>query len=121
MPVVPEPAVELMPRIEMSWRVRVEGDARRELRQVGEGFLTFSLSILAAVKALTLSGTLLRFSSLRVAVTITSPTSVAVAALAVEAAVLSAALAVDQRNGAATAAIRHALNPTAALVMRWNP
>src|SRR5665213_934475 len=76
MPVVPDPAVELMPRMAMSWLSTSKVTPGVNLATSAKDLIPW-MSILAAVNALMLSGTLLSASSLRVAVTITSPTLVA--------------------------------------------
>src|SRR5579859_902496 len=77
-------------------------------------FLMFRVSILAAVKALTLSATLLRLSSLRVAVTTISPT--AVAAPGVDSMDAANATPVHS-NGPTAAVITQALNKATFFVM----
>ena len=79
-------------------------------------FLMPRTSILAAVKALMLSGTLLRFASLRVAVTTISPTLVAAEP---PGGAESDAAAADPAHDSGTAAtvIRQALNKAAVFVM----
>src|SRR5579859_2576182 len=80
-------------------------------------FLMSRTSILAAVKALTLSGTLLRLSSLRVAVTTISPTSVAAEDAPAAASPEAASAAPPHSNGPTAAVIKQALNKAPFFVM----
>ena len=92
---VPDPAVELIPRIEMSWLSSSKLTPGVKRATSAKVFIS-STSILAAVKALTLTGTLLSASSLRVAVTTISETLVvAVAAGEVASAAMAAPVGVS--------------------------
>src|SRR6516225_701295 len=110
MPVVPDPAVDSIPRTEMLWLDESKVTPGVNLA-TSEKFLMPCTSILAAVKALTLTGTLLRFSSLRVAVTTISPTAVGEPAAALVEASADAAIAAPAPiSGAAATPIRQALS-----------
>src|SRR5271154_6001204 len=75
MPVVPEPADDWIPRMAMSWLSGWNVTPGVNLATSAKDLIPW-MSILAAVKALMLWGTLLRLASLRVAVTMISPTAV---------------------------------------------
>src|ERR1700753_796791 len=79
MPVVAEPASDLMPRMEIALESLSKSTPGVYLARSANDF-TFSMSIFAALKALTLSVTLLSDSDRRVAVTVIS--SIAGGALA---------------------------------------
>ena len=116
MPVVPEPAWLSMPRIETSWRSSLKVTPGVYFAMSAKD-LMLRICILAAVKALTLSGTLAKVCDWRVAVTTTSPTLVGPAAAS------AAQVGAESSTGArATVANKGARQPKAlAIAMFPNP